>query len=147
MKKLPTKCSRTLYRKDFYFVDRLHGSALHSDQCTAGCVVHTNFADESAFLTADNIWNEVVTMHRSQEVLKMLSLYTEIFLQLIVSLKNTGTTILLALQHTRHQLSLDGAGLCGLDVDSVNSSRDYFVYLCIPANETTLHQKRMSIVD
>jgi hypothetical protein len=29
----------------------------------------------------------------------------------------------------------------------VNSSRDYFVYLCIPANETTLHQKRMSIVD
>jgi hypothetical protein len=42
---------------------------------------------------------------------------------------------------------LDGAGLRGLDVDSPNSSSDYFAYLCIPANETTLHQKRMSIAD
>jgi hypothetical protein len=40
--------------------------------------------------------------------------------QLIISLKK-GPTILLALQHNRHQLSLDGAGLRGLDVDSVNS--------------------------
>jgi hypothetical protein len=53
----------------------------------------------------------------------------------------------LHLQHTRHQLSLDGTGLCGLDVNSVNSSGDYFAYLCIPASETTLHQKRMSIAD
>jgi hypothetical protein len=34
------------------------------------------FADESACLTANNVQNEVVTSHRSQEVLKMLSLYT-----------------------------------------------------------------------
>jgi hypothetical protein len=53
----------------------------------------------------------------------------------------------LHLQHTSHQLSLDGARLHGLDVDSVNSSSDYFVYLCIPASETMLHQKRMPIVD
>jgi hypothetical protein len=39
---------------------------------------HTNFAVESACLTADNVWNEAVTIHRSQEVLKMLSLYMEI---------------------------------------------------------------------
>jgi hypothetical protein len=69
--------------------------------------------------------------------------------QLTVSLKNTGPTILLALtaQHTKHQLSMDGAGLRGFHVDSVNSGNDYFAYLCIPANETTLHQKRMSIAD
>jgi hypothetical protein len=35
-----------------------------------------------------------------------------------------------------------GAGLRGLDVDSVNSSSDYFAYVCIPAIEATLHQKR-----
>jgi hypothetical protein len=64
------------YRENFCFVDRLHGSAPHGDRCTAGCEAHTNFADESACLTADNVRNEVVTIHRSQEVLKMLSLYT-----------------------------------------------------------------------
>jgi hypothetical protein len=58
-------------REDFYFDDRLHG-----DRCTAGCGAHTNFADESACLKADNVRNEVVTIHRSQEMLKMLSLYT-----------------------------------------------------------------------
>jgi hypothetical protein len=61
----------SLYRDDFYFVDWVH-----SDLCTAGCEVHTNFANKSACLTADNVQNEVVTIHRSQEVLKMLSLYT-----------------------------------------------------------------------
>jgi hypothetical protein len=40
------------------------------------CEAHTNFADESACLTADNVRNEVATIHRSQEVLKVLSLYT-----------------------------------------------------------------------
>jgi hypothetical protein len=35
----------------------------------------------------------------------------------------------------------------GLDVDSVNSSSNYLAYLCIPASETTLHQKRMSGAD
>jgi hypothetical protein len=33
-------------------------------------------ADESACLMADNTRNEVITIHRSQEMLKMLSLYT-----------------------------------------------------------------------
>jgi hypothetical protein len=64
-----------LYRDDFYFVDRFHDSALHGDQCTAIYKVNTNFADESACLKEVNIWNGVVTIHRSQEVLKMLSLY------------------------------------------------------------------------
>jgi hypothetical protein len=65
-------------------------------------------------------------------------------LQLILWLTTTGPTILLAL--TAHQTPnlLDGAGLCELDVDSVNSSINYFAYLCIPASETTLHQKRIS---
>jgi hypothetical protein len=46
----------------------------------------------------DNVRNEVVTIHRPQ-VLKMLCRYLS---QLIVSLKNTGSTIILALtaRHT-----------------------------------------------
>jgi hypothetical protein len=66
-----------IYRKNFYF-DRFHGCALQSDQYTAGCKAHTNFADELVYLTADNARNELVKIHRSQEVLKMLSLYTYI---------------------------------------------------------------------
>jgi hypothetical protein len=62
-----------LYREDFYFVDRLHGSALHGERCAASHEEHMNFADESAGLTADNIWNKVFTINRSLEVLKMLS--------------------------------------------------------------------------
>jgi hypothetical protein len=54
-------------------MDRLHGSALHDGWCAACRKVLTNFANESAFLTADNIRYEPVTIHRSQEVLKMLS--------------------------------------------------------------------------
>jgi hypothetical protein len=65
-----------LYREDFYFVDRFHGSALHGDRGAASREEHTNFADESACLTTDNVRNEVVTIHRSQEMLKILSLYT-----------------------------------------------------------------------
>jgi hypothetical protein len=65
-----------MYREDFYFVDQFHDSVLLGDQCTTGCEAHTNFADESACLMVDNVWNEVVTIHRSQEVLKMLSHYT-----------------------------------------------------------------------
>jgi hypothetical protein len=61
-------------------VDRVHGSALHGGRSTACCEAHTNFADESAWLTADNVRKEVVTIHRSQEVLKMLSsLHVDIF--------------------------------------------------------------------
>jgi hypothetical protein len=63
------------YREDSYFVDWFHGSLLHGDQCTTGCTAYMNFADESACLTPNNVRNEVVTIHRSQEVLKMLSLY------------------------------------------------------------------------
>jgi hypothetical protein len=85
-----------------------------------------NFADESTCLTADNAWNEVVTIHRSQEVLKMLSLYTWM-LSTVVLLKNRGATILLALKPTRQKLSVDGAGLHGTDVDSLNPSKSYFV--------------------
>jgi hypothetical protein len=59
-------------------------------------------------------------------------------LQLIVSLRNTGATILLVLKANQTQFSLDGAGLHGLDVDSVNSSSDYFANLCIPGSDTTL---------
>jgi hypothetical protein len=57
--------------------------------------------------------------------------------QLNVSLKNTGPTILLALI----ALSLVGAGLLGTYMDSVNSSNDYFAYLCILASGTTPRQK------
>jgi hypothetical protein len=46
-----------MHREDFYFVDRVHVPALHGDRCTAGCEARTNFADESACLTADNILN------------------------------------------------------------------------------------------
>jgi hypothetical protein len=46
-----------VYRELFKFVDRFHGSALHGDWGATCCKAHTNFADESAFLRADNIWN------------------------------------------------------------------------------------------
>jgi hypothetical protein len=59
----------------FYFVDRFYGSVLHSDWVAVCLEAHTNFVEESACLMADNIWNEVVTIHRSQEMLKMLPLY------------------------------------------------------------------------
>jgi hypothetical protein len=52
-----------------------NGSAFHGDRGAACRKAHTNFADKSACLTADNFRNEVVTIHRSQEVLNMLSLY------------------------------------------------------------------------
>jgi hypothetical protein len=45
----------------------------------------------------------------------------------------------LHLQLTMHQLSLDGAGLRGSDVDSNNSPSNYLVYLCILASENGLH--------
>jgi hypothetical protein len=39
-----------------------------------GCEAHTNFAGKSICLLADNIRTEEITIHRSQEVLKMLDL-------------------------------------------------------------------------
>jgi hypothetical protein len=55
-----------MYREDFYFVDQLHGSVLHGDRGTACYQAYTNFADESAYLMADNVRNEVLqfTDHR-----------------------------------------------------------------------------------
>jgi hypothetical protein len=64
-----------MYREDFYFVDRFYYSALHGDRGAACSEKHTNFADESACLTADNIRNEVVAIHRSQEVLKHADIF------------------------------------------------------------------------
>jgi hypothetical protein len=57
-------------------VDWAHGSALHGSQGGASCEMHMNSANESACQMADNIRNEVVTIHRSQEVLKMPSSLT-----------------------------------------------------------------------
>jgi hypothetical protein len=36
----------------------VHGSALRRYQCIMGCEAHMIFADDSACLTADNVWNE-----------------------------------------------------------------------------------------
>jgi hypothetical protein len=57
------------------FIFLLTGSHLHDNRQTAGCGAHTNFGDESICLLADKVQNEVVTIHRSQEVLEMLYLY------------------------------------------------------------------------
>jgi hypothetical protein len=51
----------------------------------------------------------------------------------------------LHLQLTRHQLSLDGTGLRGLDVDYVKSNSDYFAYLRIAASEATLVGKECQL--
>jgi hypothetical protein len=61
-------------------VDWVHSSVLHGGRYAACCKVHTNFAHESACLMADNVQNAVAAIHRSQEVLKMLSsLHVDIF--------------------------------------------------------------------
>jgi hypothetical protein len=61
--------------------------------------------------------------------------------QEIVPLRTQVQRSFLHLQHTRHQLSVDRAGLHGLHVDFMNSCSNYFAYLCIPGSKTTLHQK------
>jgi hypothetical protein len=53
-------CKSSKHREDFYFADRFHGSALYGDRTVACCETHTNFVDESARMTIDNIRNEVV---------------------------------------------------------------------------------------
>jgi hypothetical protein len=65
-------------REEFYFVDRFHSSALQCGRHAACREAHTNVAAESACLMANNYQNEVVIIHRPQEVLKVLSLYTYI---------------------------------------------------------------------
>jgi hypothetical protein len=52
-----------------------------------------------------------------------------------VSLKNRGPIIILALATHQTSTSVDGVGLRALAVDSVNSSNDYFAYLCVPESE------------
>jgi hypothetical protein len=90
--------SYTCIQGIFLVTWRVHGSAIHGDQCAACCKVNANFADESACLTADNISNEVVTIHRSQKVVKMLSsLHVDIFHNCFI--KNTGTTVLALTAH------------------------------------------------
>jgi hypothetical protein len=61
---------RKFFREVLTFADR--GAACRE--------AHTNFADESLCLSADNIRHEVVTLHRSQKVFKMLSFYRQTFL-------------------------------------------------------------------
>jgi hypothetical protein len=48
---------------------------LHCNRCAAFREAHTNFANESARLAVDNVRNKVVTIHRLQEMLQMLSIY------------------------------------------------------------------------
>jgi hypothetical protein len=64
------------YWDDFLFVAWFQGSELHGGWCAVCYEAQTNFADESAGLTADNVRNEVITIRRSQNVFKMLSFYT-----------------------------------------------------------------------
>jgi hypothetical protein len=56
-------------REDFKSIDEFTALRFTATRCTAGREAHANFADESA----DNVWNEVVTIRRSQGVLKMPS--------------------------------------------------------------------------
>jgi hypothetical protein len=53
---------------DSYFCSRFQGSALHSGLYTAICETHTNFYSELISLLTSNVPDEVVTIHRSQEV-------------------------------------------------------------------------------
>jgi hypothetical protein len=69
-----SSANKMIYKEDFYFVDRFHSLALHGERCIADCEVHMNSADESICLLTYNVRNEVVTIHRSHEVLKMLFL-------------------------------------------------------------------------
>jgi hypothetical protein len=63
---------------NFYLVDRFHGFALHGDRGPACRQAHTNFADESMCLAAGNLRNEVVAIHKLQEMLQIPPLYTYI---------------------------------------------------------------------
>jgi hypothetical protein len=67
---------KLIYKRIFTL---LTGStALHfmTTRGATDCKAHTNFANELSCLMASNIYNEVVSIHRSQEVLKRPFLYT-----------------------------------------------------------------------
>jgi hypothetical protein len=87
-------------QEGFNSLDGAYGSALHSGRCAACREAHANFVDESA----DNVYNEVVIIHRSQEALKMpSSLHVDNLAINRFVKKNTGTAFRLAL--TAHQTS------------------------------------------
>jgi hypothetical protein len=65
-----------IYREVLTFVDWLTALRFTATGCTTRCEVDTNFANESICLLVKNIWNDVGTIHRAQEVLTMLFLYT-----------------------------------------------------------------------
>jgi hypothetical protein len=90
-----------MYRKDFYSM----WTKFTGVRCAACCETHANFADESACLTAYNVRNEVrITTSQITGSVENSAISTRrYFSQLIVSLKNTGTTILL--EFTAHQTS------------------------------------------
>jgi hypothetical protein len=114
------------WQPDITFNDRtpfLSNTALQFT-VTGALPAHANFAVESACLMADNIRNEVVTIHRSQVVFKMLSsLHADFFFFFAINcfVKNKVHRSFLHLQHTRHQLSLEGFSSCvilALDFDT-----------------------------
>jgi hypothetical protein len=72
---------------------------------------------------AESCWNQPYSLFYTLNSEKNCSRMTCTYLsQLIVSLKTQVQQSFLHKQHTRHQLSLDGAGFRGLHVDSVNSA-------------------------
>jgi hypothetical protein len=106
-----------------------------------------NFADESAWLTADNVQIEVDTIQRSRGVSKLLSLYTQIPFAIVSLKKQRYNNSSCTYNTPNSNIHWMGQFFMGLDVDSVNSNSDYFTYLCILASETMLHQERMAIAD
>jgi hypothetical protein len=64
------KISYLIIHGGFLVAGRVHSSAFHYRYATC-CGMHADFANESVCLMVDGAWNEVVTDHRSQEVLKI----------------------------------------------------------------------------
>jgi hypothetical protein len=52
----------------------VYGSAHHADRCTTGCEAHTNLADESKCLLADNVRIKYLQFTYHRRCWKMLSL-------------------------------------------------------------------------
>jgi hypothetical protein len=111
-----------------------------------GCrTAHTNFADESACTTANNVQNS----YNSQVIGGVendVPLHVDIFCNWLISLKKHTYNNPSCTYRTPDSNFTGWSKTRGLDVDSVNSSSDYFAYLCISASETKFRQKRMSIV-
>lgn len=52
--------SHTDLQGGFLLTGRVHGSVFHCNRCATYCKAHVRFADESEWLTGDNVWNEIV---------------------------------------------------------------------------------------